>query len=64
MRLFALEITGGCGAKLDGFGGDFVDVPADWLRRSRLLGRPRSIGRELCRFNVVDEAPALRGREL
>jgi hypothetical protein len=45
-RPFALEITGGlCGAKLDGFGGDFVDVPADWLRRFRLFGHAGSFGR-------------------
>jgi hypothetical protein len=45
------------GAEPTGSTRHLIDVSADRLRRIGLLGHGRSIGRELYRFNPVDEAP-------
>jgi hypothetical protein len=52
-------------AEPHGLLGDLVNVPAHQLRRRfRFSAKWASIGRELCRFNAVDEARPLWGRIL
>jgi hypothetical protein len=51
-------------AQPNGLRSELIDAPPDRLRLFGLLGHARSIGRELCRFNQVDETPALQRGEM